>query len=280
MKSGMFAGALLASAFALTSVVQAEPLTLDTVTALSATGIGDQAIIAKIKSSGTHIDLTPEQMIALKGKGVSGPVIAALLDVDTSKPAMMLPDSPDPLAPHPSGVYFLAPVAGAKMQRIEPTVSNQAKTGGIFGYALTGGLASMSMKAAIQNAAAKVRATGVRPTFYFFFDESNPDTVKTASSWAAGTAATVSSPAEFSLIKLIQKDGRREARVGSINIGGAKTGVMDKDRLPFSYDLVRPGVYRVTPQADLAAGEYGFIYAINGAGVAGAMSARVFDFGI
>ena len=82
----------------------------------------------------------------------------------------------------------------------------------------------------------------------------------------------------------VKKD-RREARVGSFNIAGAKTGVMDKDRISFSYEQVTPGVYRVTPSSDLEPGEYGFLYSMSagsGPGMfgGGVMTARIFDFGI
>jgi hypothetical protein len=78
----------------------------------------------------------------------------------------------------------------------------------------------------------------------------------------------------------MEKNGRREARVGSLNIAGAKTGVMDHDRIAFDYEMVREGVYRVTPKERLQAGQYGFIYALSGGGTAGAMTARIFDFAI
>jgi hypothetical protein len=270
-----------AMALAIAAPAFAETLTVDSVIALSEAGIGDEAVIAKIKSSGTHFDLTTDQMLMLKSKGVSGPVIAAMLSNSAAAAPAMSMDSPDPLVPHPAGVYLLSSTgAGRKMQRIDPTITNQAKTGGIIGYAFTGGIASMSIKAAIQNEAARVRTQAGRPSFYFFFDESNPDAARGNTAWAAGTTATVSSPSEFTLIRLTKKDGRREARVGSTNIGGTKTGVMDKDRLVFDYEMVRPGVFRVTPTQELAAGEYGFIYSISGGGSAGAMTARIFDFGV
>jgi hypothetical protein len=273
---------IAAMALAMAAPAFAETLTVDNVIALSGAGVGDEAVIAKIKASGTKFDLTTDEMLMLKGKGVSGPIIAAMLSnsATTTTPVMSM-DSPDPLVPHPAGVYLLSSTgAGRKMQRIDPTVTNQAKTGGIIGYAFTGGIASMSIKAAIQNEAARVRTPAGRPSFYFFFDESNPDSARATTAWAAGTAATVSSPSEFTLIKLMKKDGRREARVGSANIGGAKTGVMDKDRLAFDYEMIRPGVFKVTPTQELDAGEYGFIYALTGGGSAGAMTARIFDFGV
>lgn len=278
MKSAAAMAALLLAA---ASPAMAAPLSLDQIVTLVQTGIGDEAVVAKIKSTGTRIDLSVDQMLELKKKGVTGPVLAALLDTGPAPAAASQYSltSPDPAIAHPSGVYLLNASAG-QMVRIDPTVTNQAKTGGIWGYALTGGLASASIKASIQNASARVHAAEAAPTFYFFFDESNPQTVSSTSSWASGTAATVTSPSEFSLIRLVSKDGRREARVGSMNIGGAKTGVMDKDRIPFDYQLVRPGVYKVQLKAALKPGEYGFLYSLNGAGTGGALNARIFDFSI
>jgi hypothetical protein len=276
-RATLLAATLLAC---LSTSAHAGPLTLDSVIALSQSGIGDDAIVAKIRSTSTHIDLSVDQMMALKTKGVSGPVLAALLtSPQGSQAPTMTVDSPNPADLHPAGVYMLDG-STSKMRRIDPTVSNQAKTGGIWGYALTGGIASMSVKAAIQGGTARVHATEHRPTFYFFFDESNPQVGPTTTSWAAGTSATVTAPSEFTLIHLEAKSGRREARVGSMNIGGAKTGVMDKDRLAFDYELVRPGVFKVQPKTDLVPGEYGFIYALSGGNVGGAVSARIFDFSV
>lgn len=258
----------------------AQVLTIDQVAELSAAGLGDEAIIAKMRRDGAVFDLSAAQMLDLKKRGVSAAVIAAMLGTGasfaTANPTMSL-ISPDPMISHPAGVYVLL---DGRMQRLDATVTNQAKTGGIIGYALTAGIASMSIKAAIQNETARVSVNDARPVFYAFFDESNPEAARQNVAWASGTAATVTSPSEFTLIRLIKKDGRREARVGSVNIGGAKTGVMDKDRLAFQYDLVRPGVYRVMPREPLESGEYGFIYSLGTGGAAGALAARIFDFSV
>jgi len=267
---------------ALASPLSAETIHNDTILTLVSAGIGDEAIIAKIKASETSFDLTTDDIIKLKTKGVSSAVIAAMLSAGSgSKTTPMSMDSPDPAIPHPAGVYILENwTQTPRMQRMDATISNQAKTGGIFGYALTGGIASISIKAAIQNETARVSSQSHTPVFYFFFDQASSADGQVAGAWLSGTAATVASPNEFTLIALTQKKGRREARVGSMNIGGAKTGVMDKDRLAFTYDLVRPGVYKVTPSEALKPGEYGFIYAVNGNGMGGAATARIFDFSV
>jgi hypothetical protein len=272
----------LACALFFASPAAAETLTNATVIQLVNAGIGNEAVIAKIQSTDGNYSLTTNDLIALKSAGVPGDVIAAMI-AGPAKPAataaaMSVTDI-NPMTPHPSGLYLIDASAN-RLARIDPTVSNQAKTGGIWGYALTGGIASMSVKVAISGQEARVVSRTAKPSLYFFFDASNPSTANIASSWSAGSAQTVSSPSEFTLIKLTEKKGRREARVGSMNIGGAKTGVMDSDRIPFDSEMVREGVYKVTPKQPLPAGQYGFIYALSGGGTGGAMTARIFDFAI
>lgn len=260
------------------TVAVAEDLTLQDVIALTEMQLGDAAIIAKIEAESANFELTTEQMIELKRKGVSSNVIAAMLRSGKDDTAAELSVvSSDPDVPHPPGVYLLhGTVEKGRMERIEPTSSSQLKTGGIWGYALTGGIASASVKVSIPNAAARVASTS-KPYFYFFFDESQKGA--TASSFM-GSAFLASSPADFNLVRLDSKKDRREARVGSMNIGGAKMGVMDKDRIRIEYELVRPGVYKVKAGDPLAPGEYGFLYSLPGAAAGGAVSARIFDFSV
>jgi hypothetical protein len=281
-------GAALA-ALVMAVPAQAETLSNADVVELSSIGLGDEAVIAKIKTSSNQFQLTTDDMIALKKAGVSGAVIAAMLEASSgaavSANAQMSGDSPDPLVPHPSGIYLLASWAEPpKMQVLDPTTSNQTKTGGFFGYAMTGGLASMSFKTVIPNSAARVKSTVTRPTFYFYFDQANRSLSKDGQNaiWQSGT---VTSPNEFSLVRFDVKKNSREAKVGKFNIGGAKAGVMDKDRIAFSYETVVPGVFKVTPDADLPAGEYGFLYSSTtggGVGMAGmgATTSKIFDFSI
>ncbi|WP_449472204.1 hypothetical protein [Sphingobium chungangianum] len=283
---GLIAGLALLAACAPLSV-QAETLTNDMVVSLVQAGLGDDAVIAKIRASAGHYALSTDDLIALKKRGVPGPVIAAMIQSGAegavSSKAVFSADSPDPLVPHPSGVYL---ATDARMARIDPTTSNQSKTGGILGYAFTGGIASLSIKAVIPNITARVRTGRSRPTFYFYFDEATRGLSQSGGSlWLSGPASAITSPNEFSLIRFEVKKDRRETRVGSMNLAGAKAGVMDKDRIPFDYEQVTPGVFKVTPSSDLPAGEYGFLYSVSaGAGPGmwgnGTGSARIFDFAV
>lgn len=274
MRRGVVSGAILALCMAVP--VNAEPMTIENVLELNELQVGDDAIIAKIESDGSVFDLTTDQIIELRKKGLSSAVVAAMLKTKGG-PKLSL-DSPDPMVPHAPGLYLLEEQGEkSKMTKMNFTVSSQAKTGGILGYAFTGGIASMSVKVAIQDETAKMRTSG-DPKFYFFFES---DTQQSSSNtWASGANTFVNSPAEFTLVELMKKKGRREARVGSMNIAGAKSGVMDKDRLAFRSNEIRPGVYEVTPAVPLKPGEYGFIFSLAGTGTGGAMTARVFDFSV
>lgn len=255
----------------------ADGLAIEDIVTLSEMNLGDDAIIAKIRAENARFDLSTDQMIDLKRRGVSNAVIAAMVEtgvVDTA--AEMSMDSPDPMVPHPAGIYLLKGSGeAAKMLRIDPTSSSQTKTGGIFGYALTGGLAPMSMKVSIPGATSRAQASQ-KPYFYFFFDQAAQGAQ--AGSFL-GSTYLGSSPAEFNLIKFNAKKDRREAKIGKISIGGAKMGIMDEDRIPIDYELVRAGVYKVKAASPLEPGEYAFLYSVAG-GQGGAAGARIFDFSV
>ena len=263
---------LVASAPAL-----ADPISLDDIIALTNAQVGDDAIVAKIRSSGAHFDLSTNQMIDLRKRGVSPAVLAAMVDSRVDAKSVMSSDSPDPLVPHPLGVYYLYPSgASPHMERLEPTSASQTKTGGMFGFALTGGIASMSLKIVVPGANAKIR-TGGSGTFYFFVGDGGTSAVSNS---FLGSSFLVTSPNDFALVKFDRKSDKREAKVGKVNIGGAQSGVMDKDRLPFTYETVKPGVFKITITTQLMPGEYGFLYLIPGQGTNGAAGARIFDFGV
>lgn len=272
------------------SPAYSETLDNATIISLIKSGLGDEAVIAKIQATPNKFDLSIDEMISLKRNGVSSAVIAQMIAASQPSPvsrkAVLSADSPDPLVPHPSGLYLLESWTDTpKMLRINPTTANQTKTGGILGYALTGGIASLSMKSVIPGAQARAIAKSPQPKFYFCFDESN-QSLSSVNTSVFGAQAVVTSPNEFSLVRFDAKKERREARVGSFNIAGAKTGVMDKDRIAFDYDQIAPGVFLVKPSAPLSPGQYGFLYSITAGGGAsafgggGTMTARVFDFAI
>lgn len=259
---------LTAIAIIFASPAVAETLNNDSVLSLLNAGLGDDVVIAKIKSSDSNFELSTDTVIALKQRGVSGPVLATMITASAvaAQPKMSI-DSPDPLVPHPSGIY-LAGVA--KMTRIESTTTREARTSGMLGAALTGGLSGMRIKAAINGPRANISTNEARPVFYFYFDQSAQGL------GAAGGAVT--SPQEFSLIRFEAKKDKREAVIGSVGLGGTKAGLRDKDQQDFEVTQITPGVYKIIPTLPLKAGEYGFIS--GGVGSGANASFRVFDFTI
>lgn len=268
-------------ALCLAGVAQAETLRNDDVVALLDAGLGEEAVIAKIETSDGDFATDTQTLLSLRGKGVPSAVIAAM--VKSASGTIKYDDtSPDPKVPHSPGFYIFNETSGqARMAKIDPIASTQTKTGGILGYAFTGGIASASIKAVLPGASAQTQTSQSRPTFYVFFD---PPGGNQSAVFSTGFGNSIITPNELSLIDLMEKKDRREARVGSLNIAGSKTGVMDKDQIPFSYEQVAPYVYKITPEADLVAGEYGFLFAlVGGAGPGlsgGVAGARVFDFAV
>jgi hypothetical protein len=289
MQARFLAFAIATSIVCLPTSAYAETLDNAAVVRLVSVGLSDDVIISKIKASANTFDVSTDALIGLKSSGVSGAVIAAMIDASAGAAvtanAAASADSPDPKVPHPSGVYLLASwLAAPKMLPIDATTSNQTKTGNFLGYAFSGGIASISFKAVIPGENARITSDVSKPKFYFYFDQANRSLSSGGSSPFFGSGS-VTSPAEFSLVRFSVKSGRREAKVGKFNIAGAKAGVMDKDRIPFSYEGVSTGVFEVTPDKELETGEYGFIYSAStggGIGMAGmgAMSNRIFDFSI
>ena len=257
----------------------AESLNNQTIIALVNAGLGSQSVIAKIKASAGSYDTSTDALIKLKQANVPDAVIAAMLDRSASPVlanAAADNGSANPLVPHSAGIYLLEPEGVGHMVRIDPTVSNQSKTSNLWGYALTSGISSMKMKSVVPNPYARVRTHEHRPAFYFYL---NPKGVLAeVSQFGSPLNAVATTPNEFSLLRLDQRKDRREVAVGSFNLfGGVKSGVSDKARIPFTYEDVAPGVFKVTPSAELKPGEYGFILSMTSTGGAGA---RIFDFSI
>jgi hypothetical protein len=255
-----------------------EQLTNDTIISLVKAGLGPETVVAKINATKGSYDTSTNALIQLKQAGVPDPVIAAMLNRSKSPVltgAVADNTNPDPMVPHSPGIYVLDGRGAGRMTKIDPTVSNQTKTSNIWGYAFSYGLSSAKLKMVIPNASARVQAVGRRPTFYFYFNQSGP--LAAMADFSMSFAATTSSPSEFSLVRFDEKKDHREAAVASIGLASFKAGVSDKARVPFTYDDLAPGVFKVSPTADLVPGEYGFIISM-GAGTG--MVARIFDFAV
>jgi hypothetical protein len=116
---------------------QDEDLTNARVVEMSKLGLDDDIIIAKIKTGKSSFQLADQDLIALKGAGVSPKVIAAMLESTTLTAAKVAIDN------KPLTIHTLA----------------QSKVGGRWGSSLTMGVKSVKSKAYLQGAHSSVIAS-------------------------------------------------------------------------------------------------------------------------
>lgn len=256
-----------------------EVLTNDKVITMVKAGLPTGLIIAKIRASKTNFNTDTDELIRLQGARVPTEVINAMVDASTHASAVTSilgagdvskADPNNPASAHEAGIYLYQEKDGQKkMFQLEPAVSKQTKSGGFLASAVTYGVAKIKFKASLSGQNASLQIDQPRPVFYFYFEVKGSG-LSTSSYYAT-------SPNEFVLVQLDAKSNTREVTVSQANAFGAQSGTMDKASRAFSYEKIAPGVYKVTPQTDLAEGEYGFY---NAAGVGPSGGAKIFDFGI
>lgn len=268
-----------------------EVLTNETVTDMTKAGLSTAILVAKIRASRTDFDVSSDALIRLKQDGVDEDVIAAMIDAAGAAPApgtrrriALNRAQPAPRAiswypptPSESGIYFLKELgAEGQLVLVEPSIYTQSKSTGAWKQALTYGIAKVRYKTVLSGAHARLQITDRRPTFYFYFDVPNAGLSSANSAWGPATSAN-----EFILARLDVKKSSRELEVGeSGQYTGQKYGVATKASRDFDYERLEPGVYKVTPKADLEDGEYCFLYA-GGVATSGAGAGpKLFDFGV
>jgi len=238
-------------------------MTNQDVTGMVSAGLSDQVILDKIHAAdATNFDTSVEALKALKAANVSDAVIGVMIDpnpaisgrarsaADQNTPTNA--DSNDPATPHDPGIYMYAQADdGEKMTMLEPTVYQGTAAGGAA-FMLTFGIAKVKGKAVVRGARAIVRSNDRNMVFYFYFEEVNPGL-----SYASYDIPTT--PNEFTLLKFDQKINSRETLVMKANAFGSSTGTDEKANTGFTFTKLKPGVYKVTPNAPLAPGEYCFL---------------------
>lgn len=285
------------------SASKREVLTNAAVIELVKMGLDEQTIIEKIRQSTHGFDTSVAGLRALKAAGISDAVIREMLGVraaptatsnaapvvnatNASQPSPAINAAPAAVATNAAGLaansallndrepgVFL--LEGNTLREILPTISTQSKASGFLSSALTYGIKKVKTRAKVRGGQANVVTTQRRPEFYFLFDR----TYGNAGATMAGfPVAGATSPNEFVMVMMERKGNIRQVVVGEM--GGldtsVSTGTRDKDIRDFSFERVRPGVFRVTPRADLEPGEYCFYYA----GGVGAATNKIFDFSI
>ena len=276
---GLFLGSASVACSQDGSTANGEVLTNDKVITLVKAGLSSTIIVSKIRSSKTNFNTSTDELIRLKQAHIPDEIVAAMFDASSHASSVSSSmgagdvskaDPNDPTAAHEAGIYWYQEEDGKKkMIQLEPSISKQTKTGGIFTSAMTGGLTKIKFKAALAGQNAPMQIAERRPVFYFYFEVKN-----------AGLSSNTyyaTSPNEFVLVRLDQKTNTREVTVSQANAFGAQSGTMDKAARGMKVEKLSPGVYKVTTQEDLTEGEYAFY---NGGGAGPSGGAKLFDFGI
>lgn len=248
-----------------------------------------QPVVSAPPSAAAPAQTAPSQ----PGVGVAVVGGAVLVSAGSSAVAMPQPsgattmgnpalpaDPDDPMAPHDSGIYILAPDRTGKnrMTMLERAAYQGAKTGGVFGAAMTGGLMKAKMIAVIPGPSAAIRISAPHPTFYFYFEDKSAGLGKTNFGMNA-----LSNPNQFALLRLQTKGSVRQTVIGKVGAFGMSSGSDEKSMIAFKSERIRSGLYKVTLATPLEPGEYAFM--ASSAPAAGPMasgsaaSMDIFDFG-
>lgn len=244
-----------------------EVLTNESVLKLHAAGLPAEVIIAKIRSTQTKFDTSVDGLVALSEAGLAKEVIAEMTgssaspssgsqEVVVRQGASMAPNVAAQYAGTPCESPGIFVQADDALREIDPTTYTQGKSGSGVLASLTYGIKSVKSRAVIQGTTSNTRIPSGSPSFYFCFEET-----ETGLSYETKGATN---PSEFLLVQfdVNHKKRHRHFVAGKFNVwAGATSGAPPKALRETSYEKIKPGVYRVTPRAILASGEYGFYYA-------------------
>jgi hypothetical protein len=216
-------------------------LSVDDVIKLSKAGLSDDTIIEKIRKSGQAFDLSPDQMIQLKGAGVSDKVMQAMINPTAPPPAVAATtgiasaakpsDLPDEI-----GVYMRRQGTTGWVE-VQPEVVNW-KTGGVAKSIFSQGIVKGDMNGHLEGKSSSTSATTTTEFMIVAAD---------------GVAIT-----EYQLLKLRENSDNREFRTMT---GGVfhSSGGATRDLVKFDGKKVAPHHYVVQLSENLKPGEYGIL---------------------
>jgi hypothetical protein len=241
MKIRCFAGGLClvlsAAAFA------QEVLTNESIEKMARARLGDDVIVSMIKSQAGHYDVTPDTLIALKRKGISDKVLAALAaksspSTTASAPATTTTAAPavvaDPYEELDIGVYRKL------RQAWIPVAAEQVnwKIGGVVKNLVTAGTIKPDVTGYLEGGAS---ATQMNTPLEFLIK--TPDGVD---------------PTDFQLVHLHDNSDAREFRTVTGGVFHASGGAT-RDRIAFDQTRIAKRTYKIALPGNLSPGEYAFL---------------------
>jgi hypothetical protein len=260
----LFLGAPGTDWLSFSAVAGDETLTNQSVILMQQLGFGDAVILEKIKTSKCDFDVSLDGLKQLKEAKVSDAVIQAMISTKSTAPgrdakSAVTGDPNDPNAPHESGVWLYQEADGSKkMTKVEGESYRLWSGAGPFGGAT---------RAVLSGIKAQLQVSSHRPVFYMYFGDAGQ-----------GIMGTMN-PNDMPLAKLDLKEKTQERLlvIGSVApFAGYNSGIKKESLRAVDAVNVCPGVYKVTPQMDLADGEYAFCNSVTGGMAVG----KMFCFGI
>jgi hypothetical protein len=221
-------------------------LTNDAIIKMAKAGLGEEILLSTIKTQPGHYSIAADDLIALKGAGVSDKVIAAMIEKNASGGAAPTPAAPSgnppAAAPKPAtapgsvtevGVYYLK---GEAWVDLPPEVVN-FKTGGVLKSIGTAGIVKGDVNGHVNGEHSK---TGLKtPVSLLVYA---PE----------GTAIT-----EYQLLRLRESKDSREFRTmtgGVMHVSGGAT----RDLIPFESKKTAPRTWEIMLPT-LGSGDYGLL---------------------
>jgi hypothetical protein len=264
-----------------------EILTNDKIIQMVEIGLDESIIAEKIRQSDCQCQTDTASLAKLKTAKVPNSVIMAMLNAasgnsspnDGSGNSGKSSENPKENDSgilgklQEPGIYV---VDNGELKLIEPSVFSGTKSNFLLG-AVTYGIKKSKVRATVRGKTANMAVSNSKPEFYFVFNPAyqNSGDAMTGLFW--GMPAT--SPNEFVMVQMKVKDSSREAVMGEYGVWSMKTGASEKEIREYSFEKLKPGIYKVIPKENLATGEYCFYFASTVAGL-GMAGGKIFDFSI
>jgi hypothetical protein len=223
----------------LAAVVLAQTaLTNDSVIKMVKAGLGDDLVVSTIKSQPANYTTTPDDLIALKGAGVSDKVIAAMIERMSAPAAPPPPPAGQAAAPGGGlvsevGLYYKK---GDVWVDLPPEVVD-FKTGGVLKGIATAGIVKGDVNGHINGGHSRTALK--TPVDILVYTQE-------------GVAVT-----EYQFLLLHDSKDAREFRTvtgGVMHVSGGAT----RDLVPFESKKLAPRTYEII-LPNLGSGEYGFL---------------------
>jgi hypothetical protein len=223
-------------------------LTNETIVKMVKAGLGDDVIVSTITSQQAKFATAPDDLIALKGAGVSDKVIGVMVErmvaINSAAPPPAVAPAASAPAPAPAtsgtpapvtevGVYFLK---GDIWADLHPEVVN-FKTGGVLKTIGTAGIVKGDVNGRVNGDHSKTQLK--TPVTLLVYTHEGVDIT------------------EYQLLRLRESKDAREFRTvtgGVMHVSGGAT----RDLLPFESKKIAPRTYQIM-FPNIGSGEYGLL---------------------